>query len=302
MSDGNQLEAVLEAAAPAPAAAEFEFGTLPPEISFQTERVPPPAWLYVGPGDRLLFQVWNSIPGLRIDLSMRLLLPNGEVSPNYYQFMPTSDRVLNMWYIPLAEAFLISVTFRSGGASAPAGSCWVRCLLAHGGGGGLSLPQGLAAGYLATGCLLSWPYPRFENPVEGPGRLRIITGTDPPPGWEINEVVPVGARWRLLALRATVVTSAVVSDRYTSLYFDDGATIWYNSAPLAVRTAGVNGDYDWGIGVAPRNGPPTGFFQDALPDGITLAAGWRFHTNTIGRDVGDDWGAPVYYVEEWVEP
>ena len=302
MSDGNQLEELLEAAAPAPAAAEeFQFGTLPPEISFQTERVPPPAWLYVGAGDRLWVVAWNAMPNSFVAVHVRLLLPNGKISMNLYNMPLTDDRARNELFIPLVESFLLSVTVTPGPVMPP-GSCWVRVLLLNGGGSAISYPQGIVGGYIAKGGALTWPYPRFQNPVEGPGRLRIITGTDPPPGWEINEVVPVGARWRLLAMRATVVTSAVVSDRYTSLYFDDGLTTWYNSAPLAVRTAGVNGDYDWGIGVAPRNGPPTGFFQDALPDGITLAAGWRFHTNTIGRDVGDDWGAPVYYVEEWVEP
>ena len=302
MSDGNQLDELLEAAAPAPAAAEFEFGTLPPEISFQTERVPPPAWLYVERGDRLLLQVWNSTPDVRVDLSMRLLLPNGEVSPNYYQFMPTADRALTMWYIPLTEAFLISVTIFPAIVSVPAGSCWVRCMLVHGAGSGQLYPQGIAGGYIARGCVLSWPYPRFQNPVEGPGHLRLIEGTDPAPGVSIAETVPVGARWKLVSVFCWLATSAAAGDRHVYLELMSPAGVWLWIPPALAQPASFTYYYTWAIGINPYTSSIVGLVARPLPDQLTLTPGQQFLVQCTGILAGDDFGPPRYLVEEWVEP
>lgn len=302
MSESEQLEDLLEAAAPASAAEEeFQFATLPPEISFQTVKVPPPAWLYVGPDDRLIIQVSNAAPNAVIYMSVRLMLPHGEVIPNYYQFTLPAAPGEAMWTIPLPESFLLSVTFVSS-STVRSGACWLRCILMHGSGGGASHAQGIAAGYLAYRSFLTWPYPRFQNPVEGPGRLRVIVGTDPAAGWQIMETVPAGARWRLLALTATLATSAVVIDRMVMLRLDDGVQTWWMSVPSFLHPAGFIAPYNFAIGVPARVSAPPGYIQDALPDRITLAAGWRFRTDTVNMDAGDNWGAPVYYVEEWVEP
>ena len=302
MSESEQLEELVEEAAPAPAAEEeFQFATLPPEISFQTERVPPPAWLYVGPDDRLRIEVATAIAGVTLRLDVRLLLPGGEIKSSVWTFGPTGDRGINTWWVTLAEAFLLSVLCSTDSA-VPPGACWVRCLLVRGGGGGASLAQAIVMGYLAQRSGLAWPYPRYQNPVEGVGRLRVIVGTDPAAGWQIMETVPAGARWSLLALTATLATSAVVIDRMVMLRLDDGVQTWWMSVPSFLQPAGFTAPYNWAIGVPARVSAPPGYIQDALPNRITLAAGWRFRTDTINMDVGDNWGAPVYYVEEWVEP
>ena len=302
MNEEEQLEEVEEAAPVEEAAAEeFEFHTKRPEINFQTERVPPPAWLYVGPGDRLWVVAWNSASPGSVRIHVRLLLPNGEISANFYDMPLTDDRARNEFNIPLVESFLLSVSVSPAGVMRGA-TCWVRILLVAGGGGGTWFPQGIVCGYIVGGSTLTWPYPRFQNPVEGPGRLRVIVGTDPAPGFEILEAVPGGARWRLLALKATLVTSAVVGDRFVHLYFDDGATEWWRGSALFTQVTGYIANYNWAIGVDARSGLPPSWIQDALPAEITLAAGWRFRTETVGREPGDNWAAPVYYVEEWVEP
>jgi len=179
----------------------------------------------------------------------------------------------------------------------------VQCILQRGGGAAATQVQLIAAGYATTRAGLAWPYPRYQNPVEGAGRLRIITGTDPAPGNEILEAVPTGVRWRLLGIQALMYTSVTVATRYVTLQFADGSgTVWFRGADLLAQTVTQWGVYNWAIGVPARVGVLAGLVQDALPDGITLPAGWRWQTNTGNMQPGDNWYAPVYYVEEWVEP
>jgi len=292
---------VEEEAPPAPAPEEFKFGTLLPEVSFATRYVQPPSECYISPDDSLLIQAWNVLAGVSLAVNARILKPDGTIIQSTWAYTPTSLAALNEWRQGLAEGFLLTLSVHS--AQAQAGACYVRAMLVRGAiPGAWPVAQTLVAGYVVRGSTLSWPYPRYMGPCEGPGRLRVITGTDPAPGWHFSETVPAGVRWRLLSCAATLVTSATVGDRYVQLYMDDGSNLWFRGNTLVVQPANYIGNYTWAVGVAARAGPAAGWVQDALPDRITLAAGWRFRTYTMGLDVGDNWGAPVYYVEEWVEP
>jgi hypothetical protein len=302
VSQGDQIEALLEAAAPAPAAEEeFQFGTLPPEISFQTARVPPPAWLYVGPDDRLRIEAATSITGVTLRLDVRLLLPNGEINSSVWTFGPTGNRAINTWWVTLAEAFLLSV-FASTDSAVPPGACWVRCLLVRGGGSGASLAQAIVAGYLAQRSGLAWPYPRYQNPVEGAGRLRLIDGTDPAPGVSIAETVPVGARWKLVSVFCWLATSALAGDRHVYLQLMSPAGIWLWIPPALAQPASQTYYYSWAIGINPYTSSIVGLVARPLPDQLTLTPGQQFMVQATGMLAGDDFGPPRYLVEEWVEP
>ena len=302
MSEAEQLEELVEEeAAAAPVDEEFKFHTLPPEISFQTERVPPPTWLYVGPDDRLWVVAWNAMPAAFVTVYVRLLLPNGKISLNRYEVPLTDDRARNEFYIPLVESFLLSVSVTPG-TLMPLGSCWVRILLMSGGGGGTSYPQGIVMGYMVKGSILTWPYPRFQNPVEGPGRLRLIEGTDPAAGVSIAETVPVGARWKLVSVFAWLATDATVFDRHVYLVLMSPAGVWLWLPPAVAQPASQTYYYTWGIGLAPYTSSLVGLVARALPDQLTLTPGQQFMVQCGGMQVGDDFGPPRYLVEEWVEP
>ncbi len=302
MSQGDQLEALLEAAAPPPAPAEeFEFQTKPPEISFQTERVRPPAELYVGRDDRLLVTAVNAIPGAKIYVTVRLLLPNGQISSNDYVYTPASDRAIYAWQIPLVESFLLSATISPSGA-VRSGGLWARCMLVRGAGLGESWPQILAAGYLARQSALAWPYPRYQNPCEGPGWMRLIDGTDPAAGVSIAETVPTGARWKLVSVLAWLATSAVAGDRHVSLDLSSPAGVWLRIPPAIIQPASQTYYYTWAIGVNPYTSTLVGLVARPLPDQLTLTPGQQFIVQCGGMLAGDDFGAPRYLVEEWVEP
>ena len=298
----EQLEELPAEEAPAPPAPEeFQFVTLPPEVSFATREVMPPAECYISRQDRLFLWIWNAVAGAIIDVHARILKPDGTLIHNTWTYTPTSNGVLS-WYVQgLAEGFLLTLTVNCGYTRA--GGCYVRAALLSGGAGAIDLiAQTLVAGYVVRGSMLCWPYPRYVGPCEGPGRLRVIVGTDPAAGFQILEAVPANARWRLLAVRAELLTSAVAGNRHITLGMEEAPNVWWQSTALVAQPPSWTHTYTWAVGVDARIGVPAGWVQDRLPDKLTLAAGWRFYTGVIGWDVGDDWGAPVYYVEEWVEP
>jgi hypothetical protein len=84
---------------------------------------------------------------------------------------------------------------------------------------------------------IAWPGSLLLSSLDVAGILRSITGTDPAAGAEISETVPTGARWRLRALAATLVTSATVANRTVSLRVDDGTTGYFGTDAAGTQPA-----------------------------------------------------------------
>ena len=280
---------------------EFEFTTLPPQITFQRRDVPPPSALYVGPDDRLIFQVANSAAGAVIWLQLRLLFPDGRIGVSAHEFRPTADRAVNTYYVALTEAFLLAATC-VGNPAGPPGSCWVRGVLGRTGPGAPQYQHLLFAGYLVTMSALTWPYPRFGGQVEGPGRVRWITGTTPAAGSGVYEIVPTGARWDVRLLSARLTTSAVAGNRYVHFALLSGVNYqWFGATQLA-HGASTQIRYCYAVGMTARYFTGLDGVQDALPYPLILAAGMQFAVMVSGMDAGDQWDQVRYLVEEWIEP
>jgi hypothetical protein len=130
--------------------------------------------------------------------------------------------------------------------------------------------------------------------------MRSITGTDPAAGVEISETVPAGVRWRLLSFRAVIVTDATVANRQPSLIVDDGTNTVHQSGANAAVAASAGAGYMWGAGVGAFGATGNGN-QGSVPNPLMLAAGFRLRTSTLLFAGGDNWGAPQYLVEEWLE-
>ena len=96
------------------------------------------------------------------------------------------------------------------------------------------------------------------------------------------------------------MTSAVVANRTPVLTIDDGANVIFETGTNVAQTATQTAKYRAAVGV-----PLTTFGALAyllpLPGDLELAAGSRIRTVTGAIDVGDDYSAPVYTLEEWIE-
>lgn len=92
----------------------------------------------------------------------------------------------------------------------------------------------------------------------------------------------------------TLVTSAVVANRFVALVADDGVNQYFRSADPTARAASTSNQYCFFEG-ASGNTLSLGF---ALPaQGLRLRKGDRLGTSTSAKDVGDDYTAAVAQVE-----
>lgn len=130
------------------------------------------------------------------------------------------------------------------------------------------------------------------------GRVLIATaGDDPAAGAEVSITVPGRAVWRVLAFRAVLVTDATVTNRQVSLLVDNSETVFWQVAAGAVQTASLTVRYSAAPGIAGDAQVAGGVVVLPLPP-LTLLPGWRIRTSTVALQAGDDWGAPVLYVQE----
>jgi hypothetical protein len=132
------------------------------------------------------------------------------------------------------------------------------------------------------------------------GKIKLITGTDPAAGAEIIETVPAGRRWRVLSVGATLVTNGTVANRRVQWVVDDGANEYFRVVVGSNQTASLTIRYTlsaWTSGHTLR--------LSAMADGpflgAYLPAGHRLRTITDTIDAGDNWGAPIMLVEEFLE-
>jgi hypothetical protein len=232
-------------------------------------------------------------------LMLRWLRPDGEITPIRKSFTMVGTQ--DQFTFALGEGFLLSATFAPGTAiPLDPGAVFFTLILERNAPDGSTFGWVLISDYMSGYHYPTWPFGRQVFSQEGPGRLRSITGTTPAAGAEISETVPTNVRWNLIAFRAKLTTSAVAATRKPDLTIDDGVTILAqsgsNAAIVAINNATstwCNSGYAGAINAAGDNMGP-------LPQ-IFLRGAYRIRTTTTALDVGDQWTAPQYLVQEWVD-
>lgn len=113
--------------------------------------------------------------------------------------------------------------------------------------------------------------------------------SDPPAGGDWAFTAPGIATVRIVALRARLVTSAVVATRIPILEMDDGTDVVAASPPGSSTAASLTVDHSavaGGDSLAVLGSLATW----AMPhDGFTLLPGWRVRVSTVALDAGDQW-------------
>jgi hypothetical protein len=214
--------------------------------------------------------------------------------------VPTSNYTAKTTVHPLAEGILTNVHLRVSVGTGVRGAVFAILELQRGTSSNGQPLATLVAGYVTSASRLAWPGSPIESSASGPGRLRVVTGTDPAAGVEISETIAAGTRARLRSFAFTLVASGVAANRTPVLTIDDGASVIFESGTNVAQTAGQTAKYRAAVGV-----PLTTFgalsYLLPLPSDLELAAGSRIRTVTGAIDVGDNYGAPIYTLEEWIE-
>jgi hypothetical protein len=256
--------------------------------------------LYLTGDDNLRITTIGALAGAVLAIEGRLVSPEGVPVPFAERHVPSSAYASLSQIIPIAEGILTHLQVRATTGSALRGHVFAIVEVVRGGGTNAQPLGTILQGYVTATQRLAWPGSPMESSTAGAGRLRSITGTDPAAGAEMSETVPAGVRWRFVSLKVALVTSAVVANRTTSFIFDDGTNSLlqiYNGIAVAASAAQTYNVGDFGT-----FGSIAGTFSlVSAPATLILPAGARIRTTTNNLDVGDNYGAPQYLVEEWLE-
>lgn len=256
--------------------------------------------VWIEPSDRLYVAAYSSVASLVVQFSGYFRKANGEVIEYAVTVNPTSDRAVTENNVFFGAGFLLSCVATLASGNASRGQCYVRAMVQRSTGTPMVKLHTIVGGYLTDDFSPSFPYGQIEGPLEGAGVVRSITGTNPAAGAEISETVPTGAAWRPLSLVATLVTDATVATRRAILIFDDGTLTHTRMPQNTTSTATQSVILAWHIGSDIVSSGGT-FGNAPLADHVRLPAGSRIMTSTNNIQAGDNWGAPQFLVEEWVE-
>jgi hypothetical protein len=268
--------------------------------NFAKRNVQPPAMQYIGPEDLLLVQSMNSHATTRVEVRGRLLLPDNTVQPIRYVHTPNRDRSSRADAIPVGGGYLLSLMAVPDAVDVRRGQCFVTLGLTSGAATSNPATHVLAQDYLSSSEAMGWPGSPVHGSAEGVGNLRVIVGTQPAVGQEIDETVPTNARWRAIAMTAELVTSAAVGNRIVTLRAVTPGGVAAGWVSIYSHPAATLGDYVFG-NTQSRQANAFGAVLVEIPPYIPLLQGWELETFTSGLQAGDQWSAPVLWVEEWLE-
>lgn len=160
----------------------------------------------------------------------------------------------------------------------------------------------LSAGYLTDSKTMTWPPGVHETSTEGPGLLRTFTGTNPAAGADIAETVPVNTRWKIIAIRLSLVTDANVAARRARLSVGNGTNDFVYIASGVTQAASLTKQYVFQPG-HPNDGVERAgdTIEIYLPPDLILLQAYTLAVDAVNKQAGDDWAAPIIFIEEWIE-
>lgn len=284
-----------------PPSNETPIYTIKPLVGFATRNVQPPPAVYVTVDDRIHLSVWNSVPGITINVTYRILKADGEISLGGITFQPTSNRARNDQLGACPEGFLFSVDMAITDGTVLRGQCFCELDVARITGSAPEDRQPLFSDYLQSANTLGWPGGRQISSVEGPGAVLTQSLTNEPGNTFYTFSVPTGARWVLRGMWAELTTSSTAGNRTPSvlLQASSGVNI-YNAAALVAQAASTTFIYSFANVGIPM--PSASTFQIVpLSVPLVLPAGGTITLSLAGGLASDTWNNINIEYEEWIE-
>lgn len=260
-----------------------------------------PSPVYLSGEESLRLTSFANLGGLALTLTARVMTLDGCIHANSVSHTPNSNRTAATTVLGLPEGWLLGATVAVTGGASTSGAVWVKLDLVRGAAGVQTVLQTLINDFTSLNSPSFWPGGQCIDPTDGPGNLRSISGTTPGAGAEVSETVPTGARWELLSIVWTLVTSAAVANRFADMTLDDGANVYFRCGPTVTQAASTTQLYSafQGAGPVTRDGNVT--VERSVPTGNRLAAGHRIRSNTTAIQAADQYSAVQYLVREWFD-
>jgi hypothetical protein len=256
--------------------------------------------LYFSGEDNLHIASMNSAAGVELTIRCRFMQSTGVIVPMVYTHTPNTDRTLKTDNFGAGDGWLLSVDIFASSGAPLVGQCWVRFNVIRGLLGNVRELATLCQGPVTSSQRLAWPGSSIEWTTQRPGFIRSFSGTNPAPGAEWLEVVPTGARWRVITIKTRFDCSVAVATRTPLLQFTDGVNTLYLSEPSATMAASASFHFDAGAGLL-KSATVSNTTQTWTLPPMILLAGYTIGSSTGGLQAGDDWIAPQILVEEWLE-
>jgi hypothetical protein len=260
-----------------------------------------PGAFFVDGSYGLRINSWASLAGLVVTVRMRFLGSDGRLRDNEWTHIPNSNRTKATSDFPLGVGFPLNITAFVSTGTPLIGQCFVQVQIISGLGGATTLLGTLLQDYLTSVQALAFPGSPIRSSLESGGALRFITGTAPAAGQPITETVPTGARWSVLGFAANLTTDAVAANRVPTLTINSGASIYARVVPNIVQTAGLTEEWSFTPTVPVVQYVGGSKVMAPLPTPTLMLAGQSIQTPVFLMDAGDQWAAPTYSVQEWLE-
>jgi hypothetical protein len=133
------------------------------------------------------------------------------------------------------------------------------------------------------------------------GKLKIISGTDPAAGADPTLVADANTRWRIITVKAELVTDATVATRQARLELVVGGNTMFTVWSQVTHAASIDNTYFWYPGGPDRSAAISNTINTGLPIEILMSGANQLQIQTNNLQAGDNWSAITAYIEEWIE-
>jgi len=227
-----------------------------------------------------------------------MLFLNGTIEDMSFYQAPSSDRLENLSTFDPGVGWILSVMVHAEPAEPVRGTTYAVVRLFDSKANTHTVE--LVASYVTGAHHSAWPDGIFEGPTDGNGLIRIVTGTDPAVGNALFEFPPENTRWKLKGMRFSYTTSALGVARLVRITFNAGTGAFQTSPANGTQAPGTIRTYflAW-WGEAPTAGITDIFLM--IPPETILDEFYIIASSVESGLSGDDFNAPLLYVEEWLD-
>lgn len=277
------------------------YGRVTGEVPWSRGPNVPASALYVAVEDTLVVRSVAAVV-VRLAVRLRLQQDDGRIAFQVFDVTTTADREPQTVAFNPGEGYLLSVTVEPLAGSFRHGQVFAEVGLLRGLTTNAVITHALISDYVQPSLPRGWPGGVLRSSADGPGVIRAVVGANPAAGVAPTITVPTGARWRVLAFGATLVTDATVANRFPHFeVFDPGAAgVVFRGAPVVAQAASLTVYHQaapLGAGLTTTDGVQL----HQAPIGLLATALQVLRFTTTNLQAADDWGIPVAIVEEWLE-
>jgi len=171
----------------------------------------------------LQLRAWTRLTNPLIDVHVAILLPNGRISNNVFQWRVATIGSANTTTFDLTEGLLISVAVRTS-STAARGHLYMDASLAKSTLSGAVPFLALFSDYLSDMNTIGWPGGPHLASESGRGGPIVLSPANPAAGADLNYGIPNNFLLEIISIRFLFTADATVANRQVLLQITDGTT------------------------------------------------------------------------------